>query len=98
MSVTHKIRSKNGLKTIKIYRKVMACRKFCLECCGDSYAEVQRCTDSHCALFPFRLGNEKGLSEENTAHLKEGYKAPTEDEEEEAYFDSLEEEENEEEE
>jgi len=45
-------------------------RKRCLECCGGSYTEVEKCTSgpdaspySTCALWEFRLGNDPYPSE-----------------------------------
>lgn len=35
---------------------VKAIRKFCLECCLESAAEVKACPCQGCALYPFRLG------------------------------------------
>lgn len=35
---------------------VKAIREFCLECSGDSTAEVKNCTRTVCPLFPFRMG------------------------------------------
>lgn len=35
---------------------VKAIREFCLDCCGDSAADVKGCTSIKCALHPFRLG------------------------------------------
>ena len=96
MAVTHTIKDRDGnLVEIKGYRKAIAIRKFCMECLGYSWAEVQRCTAPLCPLFPFRLGNEKGLLPENVEHLESDYVEPTEEDEEDAYMDSLEEEENE---
>ena len=34
---------------------IKAIREFCLECAG-SRAEVKRCENEKCALFPYRLG------------------------------------------
>lgn len=38
-------------------------RKNCLNCCGNSYSDVEKCTagpnaapNSRCALWPYRLG------------------------------------------
>ena len=39
-----------------ITNPVKAIRAFCLECSGDSTAEVKCCPRSVCPLFPFRLG------------------------------------------
>ena len=33
-----------------------AIRAFCVECSGDSTAEVKRCPATHCPLYPFRFG------------------------------------------
>lgn len=35
---------------------VKAIRKFCLECCGDSSAEVKTCSAPRCPLYAFRFG------------------------------------------
>lgn len=35
---------------------VKAIRAFCLECSGDSTAEVKNCPREVCPLYPFRLG------------------------------------------
>lgn len=35
---------------------VKAIREFCLECSGDSYAEVRDCPRMACPLYAFRLG------------------------------------------
>jgi hypothetical protein len=35
---------------------VKAIRQFCLECSGDSSAEVKRCNSAKCPLYPFRFG------------------------------------------
>lgn len=39
-----------------IQNPVKAIRKFCLDCLGGSYREVERCTATDCALYPFRMG------------------------------------------
>lgn len=31
-------------------------REFCLRCMGDNAAEVRRCTNPACSLWPYRLG------------------------------------------
>ena len=31
-----------------------AIRKKCMDCCGENYAEVRKCTAVACALWPFR--------------------------------------------
>lgn len=33
-----------------------AIRLKCLDCCGDSYKEVELCPVSQCNLYPFRFG------------------------------------------
>ena len=35
---------------------VKAIREKCLDCCGGSYLEVEKCTVESCPLFPFRFG------------------------------------------
>ena len=39
-----------------ITNPVKAIRAFCLECSGDSTAEVKSCPRSECPLHPFRFG------------------------------------------
>ena len=39
-----------------------AIKQFCYECCGESRAEVKRCTASRCPLKPFRLGKNPYIS------------------------------------
>lgn len=39
-----------------------AMRAKCMDCCGDSFSEVRKCTVTRCALWPFRMGSfPKGL-------------------------------------
>ena len=33
-----------------------AMRAKCLDCCGDNAAEVRKCVQHDCALWPFRMG------------------------------------------
>lgn len=40
----------------EITNPVKAIRAFCLECSGDSSAEVKNCTVYKCPLYPFRFG------------------------------------------
>lgn len=40
----------------EIRNPVKAIRAFCLECSGDSPAEVKSCPVEKCPLYPFRLG------------------------------------------
>ena len=40
----------------EIKNPVKAIRAFCLECSGDSFAEVKSCPRTVCPLYPFRLG------------------------------------------
>jgi hypothetical protein len=51
---------------------VKAIREFCLECCGDSNAEVKRCASVRCPLHPFRFGkNPYRTKREMTEEQKE---------------------------
>ena len=43
--------SKNDLTPLK------AIREKCRDCCNDSCAEVRKCEDTDCSLFPYRFGN-----------------------------------------
>lgn len=41
-----------------------AIRAKCMDCCGDSYSEVRKCTATLCPLWPLRMGSmPKGLRE-----------------------------------
>ena len=40
----------------EITNPVKAIRAFCLECSGDSTAEVKACPRNVCPLYPFRMG------------------------------------------
>ena len=40
----------------EITNPIKAIRTFCLECSGDSFAEVKSCPREVCPLYPFRLG------------------------------------------
>lgn len=40
----------------KILTPIKAIRKNCLDCCGDSYKEVELCEIDYCPLYPYRLG------------------------------------------
>lgn len=33
-----------------------AIRAHCVECCGGSYAEANKCTATGCTLWPYRMG------------------------------------------
>lgn len=35
---------------------VKAIREKCLDCCCGSFTEVEKCTVTKCALYPFRFG------------------------------------------
>jgi len=50
-----KIAYKNLEKVVNINRR-KAIRERCLNCSGWSRAEVQRCPNRNCTLFPFRKG------------------------------------------
>lgn len=39
-----------------ITNPVKAIRAKCLDCCCGSYSEVEQCTATACALYPFRMG------------------------------------------
>ncbi|MDP3025892.1 MAG: hypothetical protein Q8O10_10230 [candidate division Zixibacteria bacterium] len=34
-----------------------AIREKCLDCCNNSCAEVRKCEDTDCSLFPYRFGH-----------------------------------------
>ena len=39
-------------------RPMAAIRQHCLECCGGSSKEVERCTAPGCNLYPYRFGKD----------------------------------------
>ena len=47
---------KGRFKMADIKNPVKAIRAFCLECSGDSTAEVKFCPREVCPLYPFRTG------------------------------------------
>lgn len=49
-----KPRPASGHKTGRV-DALRSIRRFCLECQGESAAAVRQCTDSHCALWAWRL-------------------------------------------
>lgn len=54
---------------------VKAIREFCLDCCGNSAADVKGCANVKCALHPFRLGknpyrSKREMSEEQKEALR----------------------------
>lgn len=52
---SHTVRMGDGTqKEIPRYTRVVAMKIFCTECMGFQVAEVGRCTDTECPLFPFR--------------------------------------------
>jgi len=61
MSKVHTYEWKDGKQETQKLTKAKAIRKYCLWCSDFSPTEVKMCNQKTCALFPFRLGNEKGL-------------------------------------
>ena len=54
MAIKHTIRNnKGGTEEVKLTART-AILKFCYECCGFNYYEVEKCTSPLCPLFPFR--------------------------------------------
>ena len=54
MATTHTIRNnKGGLSKVSLTAS-SAIRAFCYECMGWNYYEVDKCTDPHCPLYPWR--------------------------------------------
>lgn len=55
MAVTHKMRA-DGFGEYKVMDLTArrAIIEFCKECVGFNTAEVRRCDDWHCPLYPFR--------------------------------------------
>ncbi len=54
MSVKHQIRTKDDKTRIATLTARRAIIEFCKECMNFDPAEVRRCTDKLCPLFPFR--------------------------------------------
>ena len=54
----------------KTLTRKKAIRLRCLDCCSFIAAEVRECTDSHCALFPFRLGKDPSVISKNTGNAE----------------------------
>ena len=54
-----------------------AIKQFCFECCGESTAEVKRCTGKTCSLYPFRFGKNP-FSQRNSNMTEERRKAAAE--------------------
>ena len=57
-----------------ITNPVKAIRKKCLECCCGQVKEVELCTVTDCALYPFRMGKnpyrrKRTLSDEQKAAM-----------------------------
>lgn len=57
--IIHTYRNGREEKTGKLTRK-KAIREHCLECMGGNQREVQFCSANLCALYPFRMGSERG--------------------------------------
>lgn len=56
MALSHEIRTQSeGIKKVML-TPISAIRKQCIECMGFNVGEVRNCTDPHCTLYPFRMG------------------------------------------
>ena len=55
MKKSEQIRRLSEYRGQKVTR-ASAIRLRCLECCGNQRAEVRRCPDRQCPLWPFRMG------------------------------------------
>lgn len=42
---------------MRIYRPLKAIRLKCIDCCAGNMAEVKRCDDEECTLYPYRMGH-----------------------------------------
>ena len=69
MSVTVKILSKDGLKTVSLNRR-QAIRERCMNCSAWSYAEVEGCIQADCTLYPFRSGQGKQNAKQRTKAIR----------------------------
>jgi len=49
-----------------------AIRAKCLDCCGGSRAEVKRCANEDCPLWPFRLGTHARINSDVKTAAKRG--------------------------
>jgi len=55
MAIKHRIRVDGNGKTMDVdFTSRKAIIAHCRECMGYNAAEVRRCTDQRCALYPFR--------------------------------------------
>ena len=52
---TIRINGKNELKEVKL-TPIKAIKRFCKECMGFVFAEIEGCTDENCPLYPYRGG------------------------------------------
>jgi hypothetical protein len=57
-----------------------AIRAKCLDCCGGNRAEVKRCANEDCPLWPYRLGTHARInSDVKTAAKRRGLETISED-------------------
>jgi len=49
-----------------------AIRAKCLDCCGGSRAEVKRCANEDCPLWPYRLGTYARINSDVRTAAKRG--------------------------
>lgn len=74
MAVEHTFVVKDGHETM-ILSPIKACRKKCLECSNFQISEIEHCSMTDCALYPFRFGKDPGrkkvvMSEERKERLR----------------------------
>ena len=64
MAIRHRIRSASGTEVEVQTTPPRAIKLFCRECMGHQVAEVPRCTDTFCPLFPYAWeGRTEGAKE-----------------------------------
>lgn len=58
---------KKAAEAIQKNSALLAIRAKCLECSSGSDGEVRKCTLTHCALYPFRMGKRPGTKSARSA-------------------------------
>jgi hypothetical protein len=66
MSIRHFIRTnKVGVKEVSL-TPIRAIRLFCTECMGWNYSEVEKCPDTLCPLYPYRMRKNPSITRDKT--------------------------------
>jgi hypothetical protein len=70
MTIRQRIRNAQGKEIEVQTTPPRAIKLFCFECMGHQAAEVPRCTDTLCPLYPYRLGRSHTGSKGTVKNLK----------------------------